>query len=125
MAPKFKKHLWLKIYRFNDNKTVDIEYHKIKGYEPDFLIHSDHIFNSNGFQTVMITNKSAETINPLDFTSQYDAKLFKTAIRCKLVADTFGGLQTSKLDITKVLLFVNIGINVVLLYILIKNSGAI
>jgi hypothetical protein len=125
MKPVFKKHLYIKVYQFTDKKTVEITYHKIATYQPTFLIHPDHIFNSNGFQTVIITNKSAETINPLDFQSKYNACDFETAMTSKLVKDAFGGLAVPKIDIMKLILFANLGVTLVLLYILLKNTGAV
>lgn len=123
--PLFKKYLYIKIYCFNDNKTVDITYHKLANFKPSFLIHSDHIFNSNGFQTVIVTNKSAETINPLDFTSKYNASDFQSAMQSKLIKDAFGGLETNKIDIMKIIMFANLGVTLILLYLLLKNTGTI
>lgn len=123
--PYFKKHKYIKVFTYDDKKRVVIDYHKIENFKPNYLINPDHIFNSNGFQSIVTTNKCAETINPLDFKSQYKADDFKVAIESKVIKDAFGDLKVSKIDLVKVMLFVNIGINVILLYILIKANGGI
>ena len=120
-----RKSKYIKVYTYHENKTLTLEYVKIANFPKTILINPNHIYMSNGFQSIIKTSTSAETINPLDFSSKYDAKKFESAIESKIIKETFGNLDTGKLDIMKVLLFVNIGINLVLLYILLKNSGAI
>jgi hypothetical protein len=121
----WNKHEYIKVYTFHANKTLTLRYHVIVDFKPAFLINSEHIFNSGGYQTVITSEKACETINPLDFASRFNPADFTTAIQSKVIRETFGILETGKIDIMKVLLFVNIGINLLLVYLLLKNSGVV
>lgn len=125
MQPIFRKYNYIKVYEFTEKKTLTVTYHKISKFNPNFLINPDHIFNHGGFQTIIITESSAETLNPLDFESKFNQKDFKVAIESKLVKDAFGSLQTNKIDWMKVILFANLMISATLLYLLLKQTGAI
>ena len=120
-----RKSKYIKVYTYNENKIMTLEYIKIAKFPKTILINPNHIYMSNGFQSIIKTSTSAETINPLDFESKYDAKKFQSAIESKIIRETFGNLETGKIDLMKVLLFVNIGVNLILLYIILKNNGII
>lgn len=124
MKPIFK-HKYIKEYSFSKNKTMKLKYFKLKKYKPSYLINPNHIFNHNGFQTVIVQEGGIETINPLDFKSKYKESDFTSAIESKIIKETFVGLKQEKLDIMKVLLFINLGITILLLYLLLKSTGAI
>ena len=79
---------------------------------------------SGGYQTVLITETSGETINPLDFESKYPAEKFKTAIESKIIKDTFSTLKKSKYDLSFFSL-IGIGIIIVILIYIIKAGGLI
>jgi hypothetical protein len=77
----------------------------------------------NGYTTIIITDKAQETINPLDFKSQYDAEQFKVAINNKIIADTFSTLKTNKFDLTQIILFASVALNIIILYFTLKSNG--
>lgn len=123
--PFFKKHLYLKVIKFNSDKTISINYFKRVDFQPNFLINPDHIFNHKGFNTMVITDKSAETIDPLNFESHFKSEDFKNAIESKIIKETFNNLGSNKLDLVKVMLFANLGITLILLFMLMRMSGII
>lgn len=117
------KHKFLRVVKFNCDKTSTVTYHKIKDFKPDFIIDPNHVFNANGYNTVVITDKSAQTINPLDFESKYDAKMFKTAINSKLIYETFSNLKSPKFDMQQIFLFLSLIANIIILYFILKQNG--
>ena len=119
------KHKYLRVIKFNSDKSSTITYHLSSKFKPDFLINPDHIFIYNGYRTVIITDKSAETINPLDFNSKFNASDFKTAIESKLIKDTFSTLKHNTFDLTKFLLLLNIVITLGVFYFLLKSQGVL
>lgn len=119
------KHKYLRVIKFNSDKSSTITYHLSSKFTPDFLINPDHIFIYNGYRTVIITDKSAETINPLDFNSKFNSSDFKTAIESKLIKDTFSTLKPSIFDTTTIILLLNLVITFGVFYLLLKGQGAI
>jgi len=119
------KHKYLRVIKFNSDKSSTITYHLSSKFKPDFLINPDHIFIYNGYRTVIITDKSAETINPLDFNSKFNSSDFKTAIESKLIKDTFNTLKHNKFDTTTILLLLNLVITFGVFYFLLKSQGVI
>jgi len=119
------KHKYLRVIKFNSDKSSTITYHLSSKFKPDFLINPDHIFLYNGYRTVIITDKSAETINPLDFNSKFNASDFKTAIESKLIKDTFSTLKHNKFDTTTILLLLNLVITLGVFYFLLKSQGVL
>lgn len=110
----FYKDKYIKEVKFFNIKDMEIRYIKKVNYKPKYLVNSDHIFNSNGYQTVIITENASETINPLDFESKYPVEKFKTAIESKLITDAFSTLKSRKINF-KIILF-GIAIALVALY---------
>jgi len=119
------KHKYLRVIKFNSDKSSTITYHLSSKFKPDFLINPDHIFIYNGYRTVIITDKSAETINPLDFNSKFNASDFKTAIESKLIKDTFSTLKTNLFDTTTIILILNLLMSFGILYLLLKGQGVL
>jgi len=119
------KHKYLRVIKFNSDKSSTITYHLSSKFKPNFLINPDHIFNYNGYRTVIITDKSAETINPLDFESKFNREDFQTAIESKLIKDTFSTLKSNTIDKTTVMLLLNIILHIVVIYLLLKGQGLI
>jgi len=119
------KHKYLRVIKFNSDKSSTITYHLSSKFKPNFLINPDHIFNYNGYRTVIITDKSAETINPLDFESKFNREDFQTAIESKLIKDTFSTLKSNTIDKTTIMLLLNIILQIVVIYLLLKGQGAI
>ncbi len=119
------KHKYLRVIKFNSDKSSTITYHLSSKFKPDFLINPDHIFIYNGYRTVIITDKSAETINPLDFNSKFNASDFKTAIESKLIKDTFSTLKPNLFDTTTIILILNLVMSFGILYLLLKGQGVL
>ena len=71
----------------------------------------------------IITDKSAETINPLDFNSKFNASDFKTAIESKLIKDTFSTLKPNLFDTTTIILILNLVMTFGILYLLYSIYG--
>lgn len=114
----FNKRKFYKII-FKSDKTYNIK--KIKNIETEnILINPNHIFTDDkGNRYILTSDKSAESINPLDFSSQFSPKEFRTAIETKLISDLFKNFDDKKLSIDRILLFVNIFISFIVLYFLI------
>jgi len=119
------KHKYLRVIKFNSDKSSTITYHLSSKFKPDFLINPDHIFIYKGYRTVIITDKSAETINPLDFNSKFNASDFKTAIESKLIKDTFSTLKSNLFDTTTIILILNLLMSFGILYLLLKGQGVL
>jgi len=119
------KHKYLRVIKFNSDKSSTITYHLSSKFKPDFLINPDHIFLYNGYRTVIITDKSAETINPLDFNSKFNASDFKTAIESKLIKDTFSTLKPNLFDTTTIILILNLLMSFGILFLLLKGQGVL
>ena len=119
------KHKYLRVIKFNSDKSSTITYHLSSKFKPDFLINPDHIFIYNGYRTVIITDKSAETINPLDFDSKFNASDFKTAIESKLIKDTFSTLKPNLFDTTTIILILNLVMTFGILYLLLRGQGVL
>jgi hypothetical protein len=121
---KLKKNQYIKEYHFTNEKNIIIKFHKKDNFKPNFIVNPDHIFLSNGYQTIITSEKSAETIDVTDFKSQYPAEHFKTAINSKLISDAFTSLNRKK-DLLPIIL-IAVGICIVLLiYILFTANGLI
>ena len=125
MKPLFNKHKYLRVIHFTKNKRSYIEYIKDENQGLPFLVHSDHVFLANGFRSVIITDKSAETINPLDFESKFDVSDFTSAIESKIVKETFATIEKKPLDITLILLAFNTLVSIALVYFALKGQGII
>ena len=119
------KHKYLRVIKFNTDKSTTVTYHLSDKFKPSFLINPDHIFNYKGYRTIVITDKSAETINPLDFESKFNHEDFQTAIESKLIKDTFSTLKSNTIDKTTVMLLLNIILHIVVIYLLLKWQGMI
>ena len=121
---KLYKNKYIKEYHFTNNKNIIIKFHKKDKFKPNFLVNPDHIFLSNGYQTIITSEKSAETIDVTDFKSQYPAEHFKTAINSKLISDAFANLNRKK-DLLPIILIAVAICMVLLLYILFTTNGII
>ena len=119
------KHKYLRVIKFNSDKSSTITYHLSSKYKPSFLINPDHIFYYKGYRTIVITDKAAETINPLDFNSKFNPADFQTAIESKLIKDTFSTLKPNMLDKTTFLLLLNLILIIAVIYLLLKGQGVI
>lgn len=111
-----RKDKYIKIIKFKNDKSVEVKLIKSNKLPQDLLLNNNHIFLHKGYKTVLTSDTMAESINPLDLKSQYSVEKFKTAIETKIINDVFNTIKHDKLDINKILLFVNIFISIVLLY---------
>ena len=119
------KHKYLRVIKFNSDKSSTVTYHLSSKYKPSFLINPNHIFYYKGYRTIVITDKAAETINPLDFNSKFNPADFQTAIESKLIKDTFSTLKPNMLDKTTFLLLLNLILIIAVIYLLLKGQGVI
>lgn len=115
------KHKYLRVIKFNSDKSSTISYHLSSKFKPNFLINPDHIFFYKGYRTIIITDKAAETINPLDFNSKFNPADFQTAIESKLISDTFKTLKPKIFDVTTVILLVNLLLTIGIFYYLFRG----
>lgn len=111
-----RKNEHIKIIKFKNDKSVEVKLIKSDKLPQDLLVNNNHVFLHKGYKTILTSDTVAESINPLDLKSQYPAEKFKTAIESKIINDVFSTIKHDKLDVNKILLFVNIFISVVLLY---------
>jgi len=116
-----RKNKYIKIIKFKNDKSVEVKLIKSNKLPEDLLINHNHVFIHKGYKTVLTSDTVAESINPLDLNSQYPAEKFKTAIETKVVKDVFNTIKREKLDINKILLFVNIFISLILLYYIVMR----
>ena len=116
----FKKTKMYKVI-YKSDKTFKIE--KIKNIESEnILINPNHIFiDKKGNRYILTSDKSAESINPLDFESKFSTSEFKTAIESKLISDLFKSFDDRKISIDRLLLFINIFLTFVLVYFIIMK----
>ena len=121
----FNKHKYLRVVKFNSDKSTTVTYHLSDKFKPSFLINPNHIFNYKGYRTIVITDKSAETINPLDFESKFNHEDFQTAIESKLIRDTFTTLKSNTFDRTMFMLLIILILNIAVIYLLLKSQGMI
>ena len=88
-------------------------------------INDKHVFNHNGYTTMVINDKSTETINPLDFESKYPKEKFQAAINSKVIDDIFVTLKPKKFNMTQILLIANFSLVAVVLLLLLQMSDII
>ena len=120
-----QKSKYIKVYTFTDTKGLYVKYYKDKNLPRDLLINPDHVFNHRGYRTILTTNKVAETINPLDFSSKFDKSLFEVAINNNFAKDLLSTTSDKTLDKTqKLLIGVLAGLGIVI-YLLLKSQGLI
>lgn len=126
------KNKYLQVVFYGSDKTKTIYYVKpTKDYlitinKKTFKINPNHIYyTSNGFRSVLVNDFSAETINPLDFTSKFNSEDFNTAINNNLIKQTFETFTDNKIDWLKVIMFGNLFISATLLFLILKMNGAL
>lgn len=125
MRTFFNKHKYIREVIYRDDKSIEIKYHRRERFKPLYLINPDHVFNYKGYTTIITNENASESINPLDFTSKYDAKVFRSAINNKLIDDTFNTLKHKKIDLSQIMLFASLMINFIILYFLLRQGGVI
>ena len=128
----FFKNKYLQVDFYGSDKTKKIYYVKpTKDYlitinSKTYKINPNHIYyNANGFRCVLVNDVSAETIDPSDFESKFNADDFNTAINNNLIKQTFETFSDNQVDWLKVIMFGNLFISAVLLYFILKMNGAL
>lgn len=103
------KHKYIRLVKYNSDMSVTVNYIKrdVFNKNNEILINPKHVYNFNGYTTIILTSNSQESINPLDFDSKYSAKDYQNAIRTKVVSDVFETLKPDKFDKVMALLFLN------------------
>lgn len=128
--PILKKSKYLKILYFTEGKESKIFYIIPKGNQisflnKTFLFNPEHIYLSGSFKTLLLTSSSSESINPLDFKSQFNSDIFNSAINNKLIKDTFDTLDQTQTDWLKIIMFANVFLTAILLFLMLKQGGVI
>jgi len=106
----FNKFKYVRIVTYNEDMSIKVSYQKKESFNKDnsILINPKHVYNYNGYTSIIKTSLAQESINPIDFESKFDAKIYKTAIRSKLIGETFESLKADKFDKIMALLFLNV-----------------
>ena len=106
----FNKFQYVRLVTYNKDMTIKVRYIKRNNFNNDnsILINEKHVYNFKGYTTIIKTDTSQESINPLNFKSKFDANHYKTAIRTKLISETFDSLKRDKFDKIMALLFLNV-----------------
>ena len=120
-----KKKNYIKLIYFDNARQIHIQYKRKAKFKPHFKINHNHAFFHKGFTAFLIAENKAETINPLDLKSAFNAKDFKTAIETKLINETFANLKTDKIDMVKLLLLGNVALSTIIIYFLMKMQEVI
>lgn len=118
-----KEHQFIRVVQYNSNKTTTVKYlslNEFKELENKILINPNHFYKTAKFNTILITDQSAQSIDPMDFKSAYDRKSFETAMETKLIKDTFATISKEKLSREIVLIVLNIVLSLGILYLLVK-----
>jgi len=117
----FNKYKYIRLVTYNEDMTESIRYYKKELFDYDSIkINPKHIYNCKGYTSIITTSKAAESINPIDFESKYDAKLFKVAIKSKHISEAFKSMQPKKIDLMMILLFIS-GIQLLAIIYLLYN----
>lgn len=121
----FNKYKYIRLVKYNDNMTISVQYIKkgLFNIDKSILINPKHIYNYNGYISIIITSKSCESINPIDFESKFDVKNFKSAIKSKLISETFASMKAEKFDKVMALIFLNILQLIAIAYLLYTFLG--
>ena len=123
----FNKHKYIRVVTYNQDKTETIQYFKRDTFNKDneiLLINSNHVYNCNGYQTLIKTSEARESINPIDFEARYPAKKYKTAIDSKAVKDAFNSMKVDKFDKITLLLILNAVTLLAIAYLLYNILGS-
>jgi len=123
----FNKHKFVRLVKYKDDMSVQVKYIKREQFNKtnEILINPKHVFNLKGYTTVVITDKSSESINPNDFESKYSAKDFKSGMRSKLVKDAFDSVKVEKFDKMTFLLILSALQFLAIIYLLYSLLGGV
>lgn len=122
----FNKHKYIRLVTYHDDMTITVEYIKKVDFsetKKEIKINPTHVFDFRGYKTIILTDKSCESINPLDFESKFSAKDYKSGMRSKLVKDAFDSVKTNKFDLVHFSLIINILSLLAIAYLLYVTLG--
>lgn len=122
----FTKYKYIRLVEYRKDMSINITYIKKVDFnqgDNQILINPNHVYDYRGYKTVVITSEANESINPLNFQSKFDAKTFKSAIRSKLISETFASLKVEKFDKIMMLLFLNVIQLLAIVYLLYTFLG--
>jgi hypothetical protein len=102
----------------NANDTITVE-------GKEYLINPNHVFKNKKYRYIIINEGATENLNPLNFKSKYNVEMFTTAINNKVIKDTFAVTGVQKLDVTRLLLIGILVLQVIIVYFMLKQNGAI
>jgi len=116
----FNKYKYVRVVEYDENMKISIRYIKHQHFNKDnaILINPKHVYNYKGYTTIVKTNLANESINPIDFESKYPADKYKSAIKSKVIADTFATLKVEKFDKLMFLLLLNAIQLIAIIYLL-------
>lgn len=107
----FNKHKYVRVETFNEDMTVSIKYYKREGFNQNqeiALINPKHVYNCNGYQTIIKTALAKESINPIDFEAKFEAKKYQSAINNKDIKLAFESMKPNKFDMVMFLVILNV-----------------
>lgn len=121
----FNKHKYVRLVCYNKDMSIKVRYIKRENFNKnnEYLINEKHVFNFNGYTSIIVTEKAQESINPLDFESKYNADDYKTAMRSGLVKDAFNSIKVDKFDKVAMLLILNVIQLLAIVYLLYMTFG--
>lgn len=124
MFRKYFKHKFIKVITFKNDRGIKYNYYTEKDFQAkldnkELIINVNHMFIDNGYRTFVTTDKLVETLDPLDTESTYPVEKFRTAIKTRVVEQTFNSMKKNKLDIQQLLLMGIAGGVLVLIYYLV------
>ena len=121
----FNKYQYIRLVTYHEDMTISVKYIKKDQFNLDhsILINPKHIYNFKGYTTVVKTSHAQESINPIDFEAKFSAQEYKTAIKSKLISDTFATLKVDKIDKMMILIFLNIITLVAVAYLIYTLMG--
>lgn len=121
----FTKSRYIRVLTFLEDKTLLVKHYKKKNFnlDHDYIINPNHIFINKGYTTLIFTIQSKENINPLDFQSKYEARVYTSAIKSNLIEQAFNSMKSSKLDMLKISIIVSMLTLALVAYLILKYTG--
>lgn len=121
----FNKHKYIRLVKYNNDMTISVSYTKREEFNKDnsILINPKHVYNFNGYKSIIITANAQESINPIDFEANYPADKYKVAIKSKAIKDAFQSMQPDKFDKVMALIVLNIIQLLAIAYLLFNLMG--
>lgn len=115
-----KENQYIRVVKYKSDKTTTVQYVKSEVIMNDktLKINPNHIYKFNNFSTILLSDTSIQSIDPLDFNCAYDKELFESAIESKLIKDTFNTLKKETISREILLIALNIILTLATIYLL-------